>query len=542
MKRFFVLLLLSSVAFTSYSRIISGGIYYSTQNKLKYDLDHSDYQRDWYISVENNPDFLRIYCENKVELTFHLPTQDLSFTVNNLDTICLTFIINNKDSTRTFIVGVHDIPNSISENEKLFQLGRLWCEVKYNFVNIDQICFDWDSLYKAYIPLVKNTINDYDFYRLLQRFYATLQDGHTEVYMPEQLSVYEDYIPVTIEEFNKKLFITSFPKSQELDSSFLAAEIVSVNSIPIQNFLQDSVLPYISASTQQSLWMQVPQSLCYGLRCSPVILGIKKKNGEQTTMNFIRNGEATRRNKAQRISLRQKSSESWDFVKLIWHEDSILQLSINSFYPDDYVISLLDEKEGEIIKAKGLIIDLRQNGGGSTLVAHYLQSHLTTSPFFLNFAWQSRINDGVKKANGNWIEEYEDFYLEKAYRTEVSDTIYIADTVQRWAMPTVILFGEFTFSAAEDFLVNLKEAPNRPLFMGKESGGSTGSPLVIENLPLHGYARLCTRRVLFPYTHNPFVRKGVEPDVKISISFEDFLSGEDVSLKKAIKLLHQSEL
>lgn len=162
-----------------------------------------------------------------------------------------------------------------------------------------------------------------------------------------------------------------------------------------------------------------------------------------------------------------------------------------------------------------------------------LQSRLTRNSFFINYAWQSRINDGVRKANGNWIKEYEDYYLDKAYRTEDGDTIFIADSLRRWTMPTVILIGEFTFSAAEDFLVNLYETKNRPLFIGQETGGSTGSPLVIDNLPCDGRARLCTRRILYPYSHTPFVNKGVTPDIIVPTSFKSYSSGQDEVLEKA---------
>lgn len=197
----------------------------------------------------------------------------------------------------------------------------------------------------------------------------------------------------------------------------------------------------------------------------------------------------------------------------------------------------LNIKEEEILNAKRLIIDLRRNGGGSTTVAHALQSYLTEEPFLINYAWQTRVNDGVRKANGNWIEEYEDYYFEKAYRTVKGDTIYIPDSVRRWTMPKVILVGEFTFSAAEDFLVNLYETKDRPLLIGSESGGSTGSPLVIENLPIDGWARLCTRRILYPYSLTPFVGKGVSPDILVKETYNDYCLGQDATLKKAVEII-----
>lgn len=52
------------------------------------------------------------------------------------------------------------VPDTVSQNEKLYHLGRTWSEIKYNFVNMDQVNFDIDSLYRAYIPKIKKV--EYD--------------------------------------------------------------------------------------------------------------------------------------------------------------------------------------------------------------------------------------------------------------------------------------------------------------------------------------------------------------------------------------------
>ncbi|MDR2980071.1 MAG: hypothetical protein LBV02_06510 [Bacteroidales bacterium] len=537
MKQFFFVVLLCNLLTPVFSKAINGGVYYSEKRNIVFDFDNSDYQRDWSISPEIRPDILRIYCEKPILVTFHFPAMDASFTLSEYDTVNFVIILEGKDSAYTQLIGVKEIPNTIGIEKKLFHLSHLWSEVKYNFVNIDRIPFDWDSLYFAYIPLIQHTINDYEYFRLLQRFYASLQDGHTEVFIPHSLSAYEDYIPISINVFDRQLRITSIQKNKGLDSSFLAAKIIKIDNIPIDQYLQDSVIPYISASTEQSLWMQIPQAVCFGLRSKKFNAEVLKANGEIDFISLQRDGEATRTIKRQDYNLRPIKNESWDFVQLQWFNDSILRLSINAFYPEDYVLKQLNMREEEILNAKRLIIDLRRNGGGSTTVAHALQSHLTEGPFLINYAWQTRINDGVRKANGNWIEEYEDYYLGKAYRTVEGDTIYISDSVKRWTMPKVILFGEFTFSAAEDFLVNLYETKDRPLLIGSESGGSTGSPLVIENLPLDGLARLCTRRILYPYSLTPFVGKGVLPDILVKETYHDYCSGQDETLKKAIEIV-----
>jgi C-terminal processing protease CtpA/Prc len=120
---------------------------------------------------------------------------------------------------------------------------------------------------------------------------------------------------------------------------------------------------------------------------------------------------------------------------------------------------------------------------------------------------------------------------------EKPDTIFISDSLKRISCPTAILIGRYTFSAAEDFLVNIFEVPDRPLLIGEPTGGSTGSPLVVQGLPGGGYARICTRRICFPISEKRFVNSGIKPDIEVKQTIEDFLHSRDMALERAIKEL-----
>jgi len=75
-------------------------------------------------------------------------------------------VLNGKDTARTEIIGIRDLPNRLGSSEKVYTLSRLWSETKYNFVNIDKLGFSLDSLYIAFIPKVLLTANDYEYYQL----------------------------------------------------------------------------------------------------------------------------------------------------------------------------------------------------------------------------------------------------------------------------------------------------------------------------------------------------------------------------------------
>jgi carboxyl-terminal processing protease len=81
------------------------------------------------------------------------------------------------------------------------------------------------------------------------------------------------------------------------------------------------------------------------------------------------------------------------------------------------------------------------------------------------------------------------------------------------------------------------ELPGRPTLIGQETGGSTGSPLVLPDLPGDGYARICTRRICYPVSYKRFVNSGVKPDIEVIQTIEDYLNKKDVVLDAGINEL-----
>ena len=160
---------------------------------------------DWTISPDINPDRCETYCSkenNEVKIITDIDSA--VYSIKNHDTLKLQLILNSKDTAFTEIIGIRDLPNNITNTEKVYWLGQIWSEIKYNFVNIDRIKFDLDSLYKSYIPLVIITKNDYEYYKILKKFTANMHDGHTQVW--GNFSSYLDYAPIAFKDFNKKVY------------------------------------------------------------------------------------------------------------------------------------------------------------------------------------------------------------------------------------------------------------------------------------------------------------------------------------------------
>lgn len=76
----------------------------------------------------------------------------------------------------------------LSAEQRVDGLTRLWSEVKTEFVYFDRVPWlDWDSVYRATLPIVTAPQSPADYYRTLQSLTALLRDGSTRVIVPWEL-------------------------------------------------------------------------------------------------------------------------------------------------------------------------------------------------------------------------------------------------------------------------------------------------------------------------------------------------------------------
>ncbi|MBL7728010.1 MAG: peptidase S41, partial [Dinghuibacter sp.] len=105
---------------------------------------------------------------------------------------------------------------------------------------------------------------------------------------------------------------------------------------------------------------------------------------------------------------------------------------------------------------------------------------------------------------------------------------------KRIVAPVVVLIGNGTASAAEDFLIYADPLPNFT-FMGDKTYGSTGQPYLFD-LPGGGRARVCTKKDVYP-DGKEFIGYGISPDIYVRYTLEDYIQNNDPVLKSAVKYL-----
>lgn len=436
-----------------------------------------------------------------------------------------------------------DLKSNLSDSEKLYGLSLFWSEAKYNFAYFDHAGVNWDSAYQAFVPRVLQTQNTYDYYQELKRFCALLKDGHTDINLPNKLFMASTYVRLSFQNINKRFYVANVDK-QIKEKIPIGTELVQVNGLPVLEFLQREVVPFMSASTEHELWNETIRWLTLPLKdtISTLQLVLRKPDGKTAEHRY-------------RL---HSSPADWLIKRPTWRrtdfkmiEESIAHIKLNTFN-EDSVIYDFKQMLPALYKSKAVIIDLRNNGGGNTGVGAEILKYFTTEKLLIGSKWRTRLHKAAYKAWGIRLKKPDNFaelpeedqqWYEETIGIAKGDYWYQGDSMKfendisepKIEVPLVVLFGNNTASAAEDFLVILDRLKGRAITVGERSFGSTGQPLFFD-MPGGGSARICTKRDEYP-DGRAFVGYGVKPDIFVEKTVEELIANEDSALEKAVAIL-----
>ena len=168
---------------------------------------------------------------------------------------------------------------------------------------------------------------------------------------------------------------------------------------------------------------------------------------------------------------------------------------------------------------KGLIIDIRNNGGGALNYAERFASRFIEETTLVGYM-QHKTGKG-----------HDDF--SEPYPIELEPSAYI-----RWLRPTIVLTNRHCYSAANDFVQKMRIFPHVTI-MGDRTGGGSGFPFTSE-LPNGWTVRFSACPMLDE--NKQLTEFGIDPDIPVAITDEDLWNGIDTIVEKAIiELLKQME-
>jgi C-terminal processing protease CtpA/Prc len=398
---------------------------------------------------------------------------------------------------------------NLSDADKVAGLSLLWSQAKYNFVNFDKLDIDWNQTYLDYIPRVLDTKSTAEYYKVLINFYAQLKDGHTNVSPPDSLtSEFYSRPPLRTELIEGRVFVNQvFSDSLYKAGIVPGLEVLKIDGEPVIDYAEKNVKPYASSSTPQDMEIrEFSYMLLAGPKNKPINIEFKDRHGKITERSVARTGY----HDVKRVkTMEYQTIGNIGYLVVNNFEDGSIAKQFDSLYT------------ASISKTRGLIIDIRYNGGGSSTIGFDIIKRLTDKPFLNSQAKVLQIESrpGAEPlwdnlGYGRWSPNGKIFYDK----------------------PVVVLIGPRTFSAAEDFTVAF-DYMKRGKLIGMPTGGSTGQP-VLFGLPGGGTARVCGKRDTYP-DGKEFVGIGIMPDIMVKPTVKDIETGRDAAKEKALELLNK---
>lgn len=162
----------------------------------------------------------------------------------------------------------------------------------------------------------------------------------------------------------------------------------------------------------------------------------------------------------------------------------------------------------------GLIIDVRNNGGGQLSNAEELAARFTNKEELVGY---------IQHKTGPGHNDFSS--LQPEYLTPGKGI--------RWQKPVVVLTNRSVFSAANEFVKYMKCCPNVHI-VGDKTGGGAGLPFSSE-LP-NGWSVRFSACPMYD-RDKQMTEFGIEPDYKVDITESDLIKGKDTIIEFARKLL-----
>ena len=174
----------------------------------------------------------------------------------------------------------------------------------------------------------------------------------------------------------------------------------------------------------------------------------------------------------------------------------------------------LNDCLSHLILCRGLIIDIRNNGGGDLTTAEKLAGRFVHERTLVGYM-QHKTGKGH-----NDFSSLEPRYLEPSSNL-------------RWHKPVCVLTNRSVFSAANDFAVIMRQLPQVKL-VGDHTGGGSGMPMS-SSLP-NGWTVRFSACPMYDAKKQQ-TEFGIDPDINVALTDEATAQGRDLIIETAREIL-----
>ena len=430
--------------------------------------------------------------------------------LNNLPpafALFLVFILSPSPFSPYPSASAHGRVTTATREGRLIVFDEAWQTIRERYYDPALHGVDWEELRASLRTLAAEAGGEDEFYSVLRRLTGRLRDAHTRVFSPDERFDWQrpTYVGVgvSLREIAGEIVVTAVERGGEAERGGVRAgdALSSVEGEPAAALFARRLAEEAGASTELAARQQAAARLFKGERDTFVTAVFTKDGARAGATRSVRLRRALR-SRPPALSVRKS--------------DGFPVVNFNMFVPEIESELMRALRLSELRGARGLVIDLRENGGG------HAETMTDIASAFL--------------PQGTHLGEFtdRDGRVSSAPQTRAA-MLFAADAVAEFRGAVVVLTSTRTASAAEILAAALQET-RRARVIGEHTCGCVLAIRRRHTLPDGGLldiSEMDFRTAL----RTRLEGRGVTPDELVQPTRRDLGDGRDPALERAIHIL-----
>jgi carboxyl-terminal processing protease len=418
----------------------------------------------------------------------------------------LIFILTPAPLSLSPSATAHGRVTTATREGRLIVFDEAWQTIRERYYDPSLHGVDWEELRARLRPLAAEAGGETEFYSVLRRLTSRLRDAHTRVFSPDERFDWQrpTYISVgvSVREIAGEIVVTGVERGGEAERGGVRAgdALLSLDGEPVAEVFARRLTEEVGASTDMAARQQAAARLFKGAR-DTFVTAVFARDNERAGTRSVR---LRRVLQSRPPALNVQKSEGFPVV------------SFNMFVPEIASELMRALRKGELRGARGLVIDLRDNGGG------HAETMTDIASAFL--------------PQGTNLGEFtdRDGHVSSAPQTRAA-LLFAADAVAEFRGAVVVLTSTRTASAAEILAAALQET-HRARVIGEHTCGCVLAIRRRHTLPDGGLLDI-SEMDFRTARHTRLEGAGITPDELVSPTRRDISDGRDPALERALKIL-----
>ncbi|HAJ37378.1 MAG TPA: peptidase S41 [Chloroflexi bacterium] len=402
---------------------------------------------------------------------------------------------------------------------------------EYAFTELKGI--DWDAKAAEFRPRFEEADANNDslaYRRALRDFIWSIPDGHLSGPF-----IQEDFVQATaggvglairdVEDGRTIVnFLTPDGPAQRAGIE-LGAEILTWNGQPIDEYI-DSVVPFSSPFSSDHV--RRLQQLRYGTRAplgSEIEITFKNPGSDVEQTAILKAVEENASFRVSSFNVGRTGAELPVEFRLL--DNGLGYVKLYSFSDNELLTVQLWERMMQTLNENqipGLIIDMRQNGGGSGFLADQMAAYFFDEPLELG-------------KTGYYDESLGEFYFDP----DRTDRFYLPDESLRYSGPVAVITGPNCASACEFFTYDMSLQGRADIVAHYPTAGLGGAQNFFQ-MPDFEMLQISIGRPVDVDGNIVIENVGVPPTIRVPVTEETLFAEGDVLLDTAIAVVTGADL